>query len=188
MTTFRTLQDRVLVKQDKAPEKIGSILLPDTAKTSPNEGEVIAANSERDVKVGERVLFIKGAGNTVKIGDDDRLIMFEQDIYGVLENGTLRPIGTKVLIKPDPPEKKVGRIIIPDMYQKERREREQLVSGRIVAMGPGMKTKKGGRWPMSDVKPGQQVLYYNNFTPDLTVGGEPHVVVSDDQLRAVIED
>lgn len=188
MTMFRTLHDRILVKQDKAPEKIGLILVPDSAQVPPNRGEVIAANADRDVVVGERILFIKDAGSTVAIGDEKRLIMYEQDIYGVLENGTLRPIGTKVLIEPDPPAEKIGRILIPDNAQESQHRREALASGKVVAIGPGMRKKGGGRWPGPDVKVGQRVLYYHNYTPNLTIEGKTYVCVADDQLRAAIEE
>jgi co-chaperonin GroES (HSP10) len=181
---FRTLHDRILVKRDDAPEKIGLIYVP--SKEPPNRGKVVAIGRDRDVAVGDHVLFIKNAGSELKIEGEKRLIMFEMDIYGVLEGDSLRPISNKVLIKPDPPSEKRGLIILPD--PKAERAREQLVSGEIVAMGQGMRTKSGGRWPMADVKVGQRVLYFQNYTPELSIGGVTYVVVVDDQLRAVIEE
>jgi chaperonin GroES len=93
--TFRPLHDRVLVKRIEADEKTaGGIIIPDTAKEKPMEGEVIAvdpgARNERgeiealDVQPGDRVLFGKWSGTEVKIGGDDLLIMKESDILGVL--------------------------------------------------------------------------------------------------------
>ena len=93
---FRPLHDRVLVRRVEAEEKTaGGIIIPDTAKEKPQQGEVIAvgpgARNEAgqlvalDVKVGDRVLFGKWSGTEVKIDGEDLLIMKESDIMGVLE-------------------------------------------------------------------------------------------------------
>ena len=93
---FRPLHDRVLLKPLEAEEKTaGGIIIPDTAKEKPMQGEVIAvgpgARNEKgeivplDVKVGDRVLFGKWSGTEVKIGSDDLLIVKESDVMGVIE-------------------------------------------------------------------------------------------------------
>jgi chaperonin GroES len=93
---FRPLGDRVLVKRVEEEEKTkGGIIIPDTAKEKPQEGEVIAvgpgARDESgkiqplDVKVGDRILFGKWSGTEVKLNGEDLLIMKESDILGVLE-------------------------------------------------------------------------------------------------------
>ena len=93
---FRPLHDRVVVKRIDAEEKTrGGIIIPDTAKEKPQEGEVVAvgpgARDETgklvtpDVKVGDRVLFGKWSGTEVKIDSQDLLIMKESDIMGVIE-------------------------------------------------------------------------------------------------------
>jgi chaperonin GroES len=93
---FRPLGDRVLVKRVEEEEKTrGGIIIPDTAKEKPQEGEVIAvgpgARDETgkiqplDVKVGDRILFGKWSGTEVKLNGQDLLIMKESDILGVLE-------------------------------------------------------------------------------------------------------
>jgi chaperonin GroES len=93
---FRPLGDRVLVKRVEEEEKTrGGIIIPDTAKEKPQEGEVIAvgpgARDETgkvqplDVKAGDRILFGKWSGTEVKLGGEDLLIMKESDILGVLE-------------------------------------------------------------------------------------------------------
>ena len=93
---FRPLHDRVVVRRIEAEEKTaGGIIIPDTAKEKPQQGEVIAvgpgARDESgkvqplDVQVGDRVLFGKWSGTEVKIGGEDLLIMKESDIMGVLE-------------------------------------------------------------------------------------------------------
>ncbi|SCW38812.1 co-chaperone GroES [Ancylobacter rudongensis] len=93
---FRPLHDRVVVKRIDAEEKTaGGIIIPDTAKEKPSQGEVVAvgpgARDEAgklvplDVKAGERVLFGKWSGTEVKIDGVDYLIMKESDILGVLD-------------------------------------------------------------------------------------------------------
>jgi len=93
---FRPLHDRVVVRRVKEEEKTkGGIIIPDTAKEKPQEGEVIAVGpGARDesgklvpieVKAGDRVLFGKWSGSEVKIDEEDLLIMKESDILGVIE-------------------------------------------------------------------------------------------------------
>ncbi|MBA1157724.1 co-chaperone GroES [Microvirga mediterraneensis] len=93
---FRPLHDRIVVKRIDAEEKTaGGIIIPDTAKEKPQQGEVIAvgpgARNDQgqlvplDVKVGDTVLFGKWSGTEVKIDGEDLLIMKESDIMGVLE-------------------------------------------------------------------------------------------------------
>ena len=93
---FRPLGDRVLVKRVEEEEKTrGGIIIPDTAKEKPQEGEVIAAGAGTrdengkltplDVKAGDRILFGKWSGTEVKIDGEELLIMKESDILGILE-------------------------------------------------------------------------------------------------------
>jgi chaperonin GroES len=93
--SFRPLHDRVLVKRIEAEEKTaGGIIIPDTAKEKPQEGEVIAAGSglksddgkitPLDVKAGDRILFGKWSGTEVKLDGQDLLIMKESDILGIV--------------------------------------------------------------------------------------------------------
>ncbi|MCL8382242.1 co-chaperone GroES [Xanthobacter aminoxidans] len=94
---FRPLHDRVVVKRIEAEQKsAGGIIIPDTAKEKPQQGEVVAvgpgARNEKgelvvlDVKAGDIVLFGKWSGTEVKIDGQDLLIMKESDILGVIEN------------------------------------------------------------------------------------------------------
>ena len=93
---FRPLHDRVLVRRVTAEEKTaGGIIIPDTAKEKPQEGEVVAVGSGTlndrgelralDVKAGDRILFGKWSGTEVKLDGEELLIMKESDIMGVLE-------------------------------------------------------------------------------------------------------
>ena len=92
---FRPLHDRVLVKRIEAEEKTkGGIIIPDTAKEKPQEGEVIAVGpggrdesgklTPIDIKVGDRILFGKWSGTEIKLDGKDLLIMKESDILGVI--------------------------------------------------------------------------------------------------------
>jgi chaperonin GroES len=95
---FRPLHDRVLVKRiDEEQKTKGGIIIPDTAKEKPQQGEVLAvgpgARNEKgelvklDVKVGDKILFGKWSGTEVKIEGEELLIMKESDIMGILEEG-----------------------------------------------------------------------------------------------------
>ena len=92
---FRPLHDRVLVRRIEADEKTaGGIIIPDSAKEKPSEGEVVSVGTGSkaedgtvtplDVKAGDRVLFGKWSGTEVKIDGEDLIIMKESDIMGVL--------------------------------------------------------------------------------------------------------
>jgi len=94
--TFRPLHDRVLVRRVAAEEKTaGGIIIPDTAKEKPQEGEVISVGSGTlndkgelralDVKAGDRILFGKWSGTEVKLNGEELMIMKESDIMGILE-------------------------------------------------------------------------------------------------------
>lgn len=92
---FRPLHDRVLVRRLDSEEKTaGGIIIPDTAKEKPSEGEVVAVGPgamdgddriAMEVKAGDRVLFGKWSGTEIKVDGEDLLIMKESDIMGVIE-------------------------------------------------------------------------------------------------------
>ena len=93
---FRPLHDRVLVRRVESEEKTaGGIIIPDSAKEKPSEGEILAVGSGHkaedgtvtalDVKKGDRVLFGKWSGTEVKIDGEDLLIMKESDILGIID-------------------------------------------------------------------------------------------------------
>ena len=95
--SFRPLGDRVLVKRIEEEAKTkGGIIIPDTAKEKPQEGEVVAVGAGAraedgtvtplDVKAGDRILFGKWSGTEVRLEGEDLLIMKESDILGIIEN------------------------------------------------------------------------------------------------------
>lgn len=92
----RPLHDRILVKrEEESEEKIGGIIIPDTAKEKPQRGKVVAVGNGKilddgkrvalDVKSGDRILFGKYSGNEVKIDGEDYLILREEDVLAILE-------------------------------------------------------------------------------------------------------
>jgi len=94
---IRPLHDRVIVKRiDEERKSAGGIVIPDTAAEKPDQGEVVAVGKGKkaedgkliplDVKVGDRVLFGKYSGQTVKVKGDELLVMREEDIMGVIED------------------------------------------------------------------------------------------------------
>jgi chaperonin GroES len=93
---FRPLHDRVVVRRLEGEEKSkGGIIIPDTAKEKPHEGEIVAVGPGArddigtlvplDVKVGDRIIFGKWSGSEVKIAGEDLLIMKESEVMGVIE-------------------------------------------------------------------------------------------------------
>ena len=99
--SFRPLHDRVLIRRVEAEEKTaGGILIPDTAKEKPMEGEIVAVGpgargedgkiQPLDVKAGDRVLFGKWSGTEVKLDGEDLIIMKESDLMGIIDNSAAR--------------------------------------------------------------------------------------------------
>jgi chaperonin GroES len=95
-TNIRPLHDRIIVRRIEEGEQVrGGIIIPDTAKEKPQEGEVIAVGEGKyrddgtrqtlDVKVGDRVLFGKYSGSEIKLDDEEYLIMREDEILGIIE-------------------------------------------------------------------------------------------------------
>ena len=93
---IRPLHDRVIVKRiDEERKSAGGIVIPDTAAEKPDQGEIVAVGKGKkddngkliaiDVKVGDRVLFGKYSGQTVKVKGDELLVMREEDLMGVIE-------------------------------------------------------------------------------------------------------
>ena len=100
MSSIKPLHDRILVKRIESSEEVrGGIVIPDTAKEKPQEGEVVAAgagkildNGDRvamEVSVGDRILFGKYSGTDVKVDGEEYLIMREDDVLGILVGETV---------------------------------------------------------------------------------------------------
>jgi len=93
---IQPLHDRIMVRRlEEKESKKGGIIIPDTAKEKPQEGEVIAVGSGKrddsgkliplDVKAGDKILFGKYSGSEIKLGDEEYLIMREEDVLGILK-------------------------------------------------------------------------------------------------------
>ena len=102
----RPLHDRIIVQRiDEGEQKVGGIIIPDTAKEKPQEGEVVAAGEGKyrddgsrqplDVKAGDRVLFGKYSGSEVKIDNEELLIMREDEILGIIQRAAAGKKGGK---------------------------------------------------------------------------------------------
>jgi chaperonin GroES len=91
----------------------------------------------------------------------------------------LRPLNTRVIVRPDKPEdRSKGGIIIPDTVKAQQKP----VSGVLVSMGPGMLMRTGARWPMPDANPGDHVIYNEHAGVELKIDGVLHMVMRDDDL------
>jgi chaperonin GroES len=105
--SFRPLHDRVVVRRLESDQKtVGGIIIPDSAKEKPQEGEVVAVGpgaldeagkrQPLDVRVGDRILFGKWSGTEVKINNEELLIMKESDVMGILTQGSAQKAATKL--------------------------------------------------------------------------------------------
>ena len=103
---FRPLHDRILIKRIEEKETVkGGIIIPDTAKEKPQEGEVIAVGNGKmtedgkvvplDVKAGDRILFGKYSGTEIKIDNKEYLILKEEEVLGVVEGKAATASGKK---------------------------------------------------------------------------------------------
>ena len=103
---FRPLHDRILIKRIEEKETAkGGIIIPDTAKEKPQEGEVVAVGSGKknedekvvplDVKVGDRILFGKYSGSEIKMDNEEYLILREEEVLGILEGKAATAHGKK---------------------------------------------------------------------------------------------
>ncbi len=103
--TIRPLHDRIVVQRTEGEEKVGGIIIPDSAKEKPQQGKVIAAGNGKfkddgkrvplDVKPGDSILFGKYSGQEIKLDGDEYLIMREDDVLAVVEEGDLKKKRTK---------------------------------------------------------------------------------------------
>ncbi|KDP33948.1 hypothetical protein JCGZ_07519 [Jatropha curcas] len=165
-TSIKPLGDRVLVKIKVAEEKTeGGILLPTTAQSKPQGGEVVAVGEGKtigktkldiSVKTGAQVIYSKYAGTEVEFNGSPHLILKEDDIVGVLETDDikdLKPCNDRVFIKvAEAEEKTAGGLLLTEA------SKEKPSIGTVIAVGPGPLDEEGNRKPLS-ITPGNTVLY-----------------------------
>ncbi|PSS02048.1 Chaperonin like [Actinidia chinensis var. chinensis] len=165
-TTLKPLGDRVLVKINAAEEKtVGGILLPTSAQTKPQGGEVVAVGEGKtlgknkvdiSVKTGTQVVYSKYAGTEVEFNGSKHLILKEDDIVGILETDDvkdIKPLNDRVLIKVVEAETTTAGGLLLTESSKEKPS-----IGTVVAVGPGPLDGEGKRKPIS-ITPGNTVMY-----------------------------
>ncbi|TKY54394.1 20 kDa chaperonin [Spatholobus suberectus] len=165
-TSVKPLGDRVLVKIKDAEEKTeGGILLPATAQSKPQGGEVVAVGEGKSVgkskvdisvKTGAQVVYSKYAGTEVEFNGSKHLILKDDDIIGTLETDEvkdLKPLNDRVLIKvAEAEEKTAGGLLLTEATK------EKPSIGTVIAVGPGPLDVEGNRKSLS-ITPGNTVLY-----------------------------
>lgn len=165
-TSLKPLGDRVLVKIRVPEEKtVGGILLPTTAQTKPQGGEVVAVGEGRtigkskvdiSVKTGTQIVYSKYAGTEVEFNGSNHLILREDDIVGILDTDDvkdMKPLNDRVLIKvAEAEEKTAGGLLLTEATK------EKPSIGTVIAVGPGPLDEEGNRKALS-VSPGNTVLY-----------------------------
>ncbi|KAJ6825366.1 20 kDa chaperonin, chloroplastic [Iris pallida] len=165
-TSIKPLGDRVLVKIKSSEEKTsGGILLPTTAQSKPQGGEVVAVGEGRTVgknkvdvslKPGNQVVYSKYAGTELEFGGSKHLILKEDDVFGILETEDvkdLKPLNDRVLIKvAEAEEKTAGGLLLTEATK------EKPSIGTVIAVGPGPLDEEGNRKPLG-IPEGSTVLY-----------------------------
>lgn len=165
-TTLKPLGDRVLVKINAAEEKsAGGILLPTTAQSKPQGGEVVAVGEGRtiglkrvqvDVKTGTPIVYSKYAGTEIEFNGAKHLLLKEDDIVGILETDDvkdLKPLNDRVLIKVMEAEQTTAGGLLLTQSSKEKPS-----TGTVIAVGPGPLDEEGNRKELT-VSLGNTVLY-----------------------------
>ncbi|CBI27771.3 20 kDa chaperonin, chloroplastic [Vitis vinifera] len=193
-TSLKPLGDRVLVKIKTAEEKtVGGILLPTTAQTKPQGGEVVAVGEGKTigknkldicVKTGAQVVYSKYAGTEVEFNGSNHLILKEDDIVGILETDDvkdLKPLNDRVLIKvAEAEEKTAGGLLLTEA------SKEKPSIGTVVAVGPGPLDEDGKRKPLS-VSPGNTVLYSKYAGNDFKGSdGSDYIALKASDIMAVL--
>ncbi|PQQ14245.1 20 kDa chaperonin chloroplastic [Prunus yedoensis var. nudiflora] len=165
-TSIKPLGDRVLVKIKNVEEKSGGgILLPTSAQTKPQGGEVVAVGEGKtigktkvgiSVQTGAEVVYSKYAGTEVEFNGSKHLILKDDDIVGILETEDvkdLKPLNDRVLIKvAEVEEKTPGGLLLTEA------SKEKPSIGTVIAVGPGTLDEEGNKKPLS-ISEGSTVLY-----------------------------
>ena len=193
-STLKPLGDRVLIKIKSIEEKTqGGILLPTTAQTKPQGGEVVAVGDGKTVgksqvqlgvQIGANIVYSKYAGTEIEFNGVDHLLLKEDDIVGLLDTDDIKdvkPLNDRVLIKVAEAEKKTaGGVLLTDSAK------EKPSIGTVVAVGPGAYDEEGNRKPMS-VAPGNTVLYSKYAGHDFKSGdGSEYVTLRVSDVLAVL--
>eukprot|EP00249_Psilotum_nudum_P006910 c20152_g2_i2 orf=181-939(+) len=193
-TTLKPLGDRVLVKIQSSEEKTqGGILLPTTAQTKPQGGEVVAVGEgktisgkkvELTVQTGSKIVYSKYAGTEIEFNGINHLLLKEDDILGLLETDDikdLKPLNDRVLIKvAEAEEKTAGGVLLTESAK------EKPVVGTVAGVGAGAFDDSGSRKPL-EVAAGNSVLYSKYAGSDFkSKDGSQYVVLKGADVLAVL--
>lgn len=193
-TSLKPLGDRVLVKIKTAEEKTqGGILLPSTAQSKPQGGEVVAVGEGRtigksqidiSVKTGSQVIYSKYAGTELEFNGSNHLILKEDDILGILETEDvkdLKPLNERILIKVAEAEQKTAGGLLLTEASKEKPS-----IGTVIAVGPGPLDEEGNRKPLT-VSAGNTVMYSKYAGNDFkNSDGSDYIVLRASDVMAVL--
>ncbi|CAN1772543.1 20 kDa chaperonin, chloroplastic [Linum perenne] len=167
-TSIKPLGDRVLVKiNNKEETSAGGILIPTSAQSKPQGGEVVAVGEgktiagktiDNSVKVtGAQVVYSKYAGTEIEFNGENHLLLKEDDIIGILETDHIKdltPLNDRVLIKvTEAEEMTAGGLLLTDATK------EKPSTGTVIAVGPGSVDREDGSVKPLTVAPGNTVLY-----------------------------
>ncbi|KAL6331282.1 hypothetical protein AAG906_009710 [Vitis piasezkii] len=191
--SFRSLVVRAATVVTPKEKTVGGILLPTTAQTKPQGGEVVAIGEGKTigknkldicVKTGAQVVYSKYAGTEVEFNGSNHLILNEDDIVGILETDDvkdLKPLNDRVLIKvAEAEEKTAGGLLLTEA------SKEKPSIGTVVAVGPGPSDEEGKRKPLS-VSPGNTVLYSKYAGNDFKGSdGSDYIALKASDIMAVL--
>ncbi|CAD5169914.1 unnamed protein product [Musa acuminata subsp. malaccensis] len=193
-TSIKPLGDRVLVKINTSEEvTVGGILLPSTAQSKPQAGEVVALGEGRtignnkvqvSIETGSQVVYTKYSGTELEFNGSNHIILKEDDVVGILEAEDvkdLKPLNDRVLIKvAEAEEKTAGGLLLTEA------SKEKPSIGTVIAVGPGPLDGEGNRKPLT-ASPGSTVLYSkyagNEFK---SADGSLYVVLRASDVMAVL--
>lgn len=194
LTSIKPLGDRVLIKTKTVEEKsVGGILLPSSAQTKPQAGEVVAVGAGKKVgsskvpvslKTGSEVIYSKYSGTEVEVDGTAHLILKEDDIVGILETDDikdLKPLNDRILIKVAEVEGKTAGGLLLTEATKERPS-----IGAVVAVGPGLPDEEGNRKALP-VSPGNTILYSKYAGNDLKGSdGSDYIILRASDAMAIL--
>ncbi|KAJ9515623.1 hypothetical protein QJQ45_021682 [Haematococcus lacustris] len=181
--------DRVFVKVDKAEVRsVGGVLLPSSATKKNTAGTVVALGEAATIKDGDRVLYSKYAGTEIAIGDDEHVLLKEEDVIGILGKhekiSGLAPMADRVLIKARTAKadtKTAGGVLL----SSEAAEKPNF--GTVVAVGPGKKKEDSDELIAPNVSVGQTVMYSKySGTEFEEEDDEQYIVVRESDILAAL--
>jgi len=187
-TQFKAVKpvgDRVLVKVDKEEAKTqGGVLLPSIAQTKPTAGSIVGVGSVEFTKAGDRVVYSKYAGTEVALGDQEHVLLKEEDVIGVLPEGDkiakLKPLGDRVLIKcAQAASTSSGGVLLASTSD------EKPTFGEVIAVGEGRKGEDG-EVSKPNVAVGSTVMYSKYSGTEFDEDDDSFIVVRESDILAAL--